>query len=59
MTIQVGKSNDNNYVEILCIEDGSIDLEKLKKTGVPEEQIIVYRKGSKAPYVLRMKKGEN
>ena len=58
MTLQVDRNKDNYYIELLCVEDGSVDLEKLRAAGIPDEQIIVYRKGSKAPYLLRVKKGE-
>ena len=58
MTIQGNWSKSNDYIELLCIEEGSVNIEKLKELGVPEENIIVYRKGSKAPYLLRIKKGE-
>lgn len=56
MTIKVEKSKENEYIELVCIEDGSIDLDKLKETGIPENNIIVYRKGSKPPYMLRVKR---
>ena len=59
MTIQVDKNKSNDYIEILCIEDGSVDYDKLLEIGVPSENLLVYRKGSKAPYLLRIKKGEN
>ena len=59
MVIQVDKSKSNDYIEILCIEEGSVDTSHLLEIGVPNENLLVYRKGSKAPYLLRIKKGEN
>lgn len=59
MTIQGNWSKSNDYIEILCVEEGSVDIEKLKNVGVPEENIIVYRKGGESPYLLRIKKENN
>ena len=56
MTINVDKNKSSDYIEILCVEDGSVDIANLLKTGIPKENILVYRKGSKAPYLLRIKK---
>ena len=56
MTINVDKNKSSDYVEILCVEEDSVDVKKLLKTGIPSENILVYRKGSKAPYLLRIKK---
>ena len=58
MKIQVEKNKDTPYVELLCVEEGSVDLDKLRENGVPDSKIIVYRKGSKAPYILRIKSDE-
>ena len=58
MTIQVDKNKQSDYIEILCIEEGSVADEKLQEIGVPSENLLVYRKGSKAPYLLRLKKTE-
>ena len=56
MTIHVDKNKSSDYIEILCVEEDSVDVENLLKTGIPSENILVYRKGSKAPYLLRIKK---
>lgn len=56
MTIQVEKNKSNDYIELLCVEEGSVDVERLLDIGVPSENLLVYRKGSKAPYLLRIKR---
>ena len=56
MTIKVEKSKETEYIELICVEDGSIDITKLEDAGIPESNIILYRKGSKPPYLLRVKK---
>lgn len=56
MTINVDKKKSSEYIEILCIEEGSVDIKELSETGIPRENILIYRKGSKAPYLLRIKK---
>ena len=58
MVIPVDKSKSNDYIEILCIEDGSVDVDELLQTGIPRENILVYRKGSKPPYLLKIKREE-
>lgn len=43
-------------MKILCIEDGSVDIDKLEY-DLKERGIIQYRQGSTPPYVLDM--GDN
>ena len=56
MILKIDKTKETEYIELVCIEDGSIDVDKLKAAGIPESNIILYRKGSKPPYLLRIKK---
>ena len=39
-------------MKILCIEDGSVDMNKLEQEGLKDGKILVYRQGSKPPYIL-------
>lgn len=39
-------------MKILCIEDGSVDIDKLEQEGLKDGKILVYRQGSKPPYTL-------
>lgn len=36
-------------MKILCVEDGSVDIDKLEADGF---YIIVYRQGATPPYIL-------
>ena len=40
---------DRQSMGILCIEDGSVDVDELCEEGIPGGKIIVYRQGSNAP----------
>ena len=59
MKIQVEMRKDPDYIDILCVEEGSVDLEQLKSAGVPGENIVTYRKGAKPPYLLRVRQRED
>ena len=39
-------------MKILCIEDGSVDLEALQNDGLTDGKVLVYRQGSVPPYIL-------
>ena len=41
-------------MKILCVEDGSIDIEGLEKEPLRDGKILVYRQGAKPPFVLEM-----
>ena len=41
-------------MKILCVEDGSIDIEKVEIEGLKDGDILVYRQGSNKPYVLEI-----
>lgn len=36
-------------MKILCVEDGSVDIDKLEEDGF---YVIVYRNGATPPYIL-------
>lgn len=59
MKIQVKMDNTEKYVEVLCVEDGSLNVEDLVSAGIPCDKILVYRKGAKPPYILRIRKEED
>ena len=40
---------DRQSMGILCVEDGSVDVDELCEEGIPGGKIIVYRQGSNAP----------
>lgn len=46
-------------IEILCVEDGSVDLDELSENGLQDGKILVYRQGAKPPYVLKLRGGNN
>ena len=52
MILKIDKTKETEYIELVCIEDGSTDVDKLRAAGIPESNIILYRKGSKPPYLL-------
>lgn len=41
-------------MKILCIEDGSIDVDALENGELREGKVLVYRQGSKPPFVLEI-----
>lgn len=43
-------------MKILCVEDGSVDLEAIEQEGLKDGGILVYRQGSQPPYVLEVGK---
>ena len=44
----------NKKISILCVEDGSVDLDELEESGLQDGKILVYRQGATPPYVLTM-----
>ena len=42
-------------VNILCVEDGSVDLDSLEQEGLQDGKILVYRQGARPPFVLSFK----
>jgi hypothetical protein len=43
-------------MKILCVEDGSVDLETLEQEGLKDGGVLVYRQGSQKPFVLEVDK---
>jgi inorganic pyrophosphatase len=41
-------------MEILCVEDGSVDLDALEQDGLKDGMVLPYRQGSKPPFVLEL-----
>lgn len=41
-------------MKILCVEDGSVDIEKIENNGLKDGQVLVYRQGAKVPFVLEL-----
>ena len=39
-------------MKILCVEDGSVDLNSLEEEPLRDGKVLVYRQGSKPPFVL-------
>ena len=41
-------------MKILCVEDGSVDLNALEKEPLRDGSVLVYRQGATPPYVLEL-----
>lgn len=41
-------------MKILCVEDGSVDIEKIENNGLKDGQVLVYRQGARVPFVLEL-----
>ena len=39
-------------MKILCVEDGSVDIDALENGELRDGKVLVYRQGSKPPFVL-------
>lgn len=39
-------------MKILCVEDGSIDLDAIENEDMKDGKILVYKQGAKPPFVL-------
>lgn len=46
-------------MKILCVEDGSVDLDALEEEPLRDGKVLVYRQGSKAPFVLEISEEYN
>lgn len=46
-------------INLLCVEDGSVDLDNLLESGLQDEKILVYRQGARPPFVLSIEIDEN
>ena len=46
-------------MRILCVEDGSVDIDALENGGLKDGKILVYRQGSKPPFVLEIPEQNN
>lgn len=42
-------------INILCVEDGSVDVESLENEGLHDGKVIIYRQGANPPFVLKLK----
>lgn len=41
-------------MKIICVEDGSIDIDAIETEGLKDGEILVYRQGATPPFVLDM-----
>lgn len=41
-------------MKILCVEDGSVDLDALEEEPLRDGKVLVYRQGSKPPFILEI-----
>lgn len=41
-------------MKILCVEDGSVDLEALQEEPLRDGKVLVYRQGATLPFVLEL-----
>lgn len=41
-------------MRILCVEDGSVDIDALENGELKDGQVLVYRQGSKPPFILEV-----
>lgn len=39
-------------MKILCIEDGSVNIDAIEEKGLQDGKILVYRQGARPPFVL-------
>lgn len=44
-------------MKILCVEDGSVDLNALEEEPLRDGKVLVYKQGSKSPFVLEIGEG--
>jgi len=42
-------------INILCVEDGSVDVERLEQEGLHDGKVVIYRQGANPPFVLKLK----
>ena len=43
-------------IKIICVEDGSVDLDALERDGLQNGKVLVYRQGAKPPFILEIDK---
>lgn len=43
-------------MKILCVEEGSVDLQDLEENGLQDGKVLVFRQGSHPPFVLEIEK---
>ena len=41
-------------MKVLCVEDGSVDIDALENGELRDGKVLVYRQGSKPPFVLEI-----
>ena len=41
-------------MKILCVEDGSVDIDALENGELRDGKVLVYRQGSKPPFILEI-----
>ena len=41
-------------MKILCVEDGSVDIDALENGELGDGKVLVYRQGSKPPFILEI-----
>lgn len=41
-------------MKILCVEDGSVDIDAIENGELRDGKVLVYRQGSKPPFVLEI-----
>ena len=46
-------------MRILCVEDGSVDIDALENGELRDGKVLVYRQGSKPPFVLEIPEQNN
>ena len=46
-------------MKILCVEDGSVDIEKLEEDGLKDGGVLVYRQNANQPYILDFGEKDN
>lgn len=47
-----------NKINLLCVEDGSVDIDDLEE-GLHDGKVVVYRQGAKPPFVLEINKSSD
>lgn len=41
-------------MKLLCVEDGSVDLDDIEEKGLKADKPLIYRSGSQKPFVLEV-----
>ena len=45
-------------MKILCVEDGSVDVDAIERGDLKDGKVLMYRQGATPPFVLDMSEGE-